>query len=206
DGLRDSADLTQEEIDAIADSTEALHDASEAARQLEEILSRYDLIGFHSLVAELRNVKQKLKDATSVEDVERLQRAFVNLRQEGLEHIAGSAQLAIRSMQSMVEEGSSAYRAMEIAHSALNVVMAIGAVLNQGKGDPYTALSRVPAMAAAVAQLGVTITGSFGGASGAAEQRANQGTGSVLGDADAKSESIARATEITANATRELVG
>src|SRR5690606_37862013 len=47
DGLRDSADLTQEEIDAIANSTEALHDASEAARQLEEILSRYDRIGFH---------------------------------------------------------------------------------------------------------------------------------------------------------------
>lgn len=77
---------------------------------------------------------------------------------------------------------------------------AVGAVANQGNGDPYTAFARIAAMAAIMAGLGL-MSGGGGGASSApnpnsaAERQKRQGTGTVLGDDQAKSESIANALE-----------
>ena len=72
----------------------------------------------------------------------------------------------------------------------------IAAVANQGSGDPYTAFGRMAAMAAIVASLGLLV-GGFGGKSKEtvsydyyAAMARNEGKGSVLGDADAVSESI----------------
>src|SRR5690606_10894226 len=136
-------------------------------------------------------------------------RAQGNLRQETLSYATDAIGQGISSLQSMAGEGTKAYKALETAQLALNVVTAIGAVLNQGKGDPYTAFARMAAMAAAVAALvgNIAFSGGGGPSSSSAEFRQeNQGTGSVLGDAAAKSESIANAIEITADATSELVG
>lgn len=95
------------------------------------------------------------------------------------------------------------------------IAKASEAIMTQAaKGDPYSAFARMAMMAAAIAPLlsavGAAIP-AFGGGSGvsttsAAYRQEHQGTGTVLGDASAKSESIARAVEITADATRELVG
>ena len=79
---------------------------------------------------------------------------------------------------------------------ALASARAVGAVANQGGGDPYTAFARIAAMIGIMAGIGLMVGG--GGSSSAptvsmdafAAQKANDGTGSVLGDPGAKSESI----------------
>jgi hypothetical protein len=121
--------------------------------------------------------------------------------------IAGTA---ISGIQSAVDEGSDAYRNLQFMIDAANVVAAVGAVLNQAQGDPYTAWARMAAMAGVVASLGYAVGNIAGSQSGfddtAANRQALQGTGTVFGDLEAKSESIIKATEITADATSELVG
>ncbi len=74
-------------------------------------------------------------------------------------------------------------------------------VATQAKGEPYTAWARMAMMAAAMAALGFAVGG--GGGSGgppremtAAYRQERQGTGTVLGDESAKSESITRSLEI----------
>lgn len=207
-GLRETADLLPDEVDAVQGMAGSLYDTTEAANALEEILSRFDGIGFGGLTSEIAQVKAALEEATDPAIIERLQRALGGLRQQGLESMVGASQQVLRSMQSMAKEGSSAYKAMEVASQALNVVLAIGAILNQGKGNPYTAFARMAAMAVAVAGLVGSIAANFGGGwtDTAAQRQETQGTGTVLGDADAKSESISRAIEITADATTALVG
>jgi hypothetical protein len=75
---------------------------------------------------------------------------------------------------------------------------AVAAVANQGNGDPYTAFFRIGAMIAIMAALGLAVGG--GGASSAppiSEQRQKtQGTGTVLGDEAAKSESLSKSLEL----------
>lgn len=103
---------------------------------------------------------------------------------------------------------SDAYKKLTVAIQAANVVKGVAAVLKQlSEGDVYSALPRAAAVAAAVSSLGVAIGNlSSGFGNIAAERQDAQGTGTVMGDAEAKSESIAKATEITAKATSELVG
>ena len=139
------------------------------------------------------------------------QKALAGMKQQllgiKLEGAANNVATGLKSLQSLAKEGSKDYEAMQVAIDAANVAAAIGAILNQGMGDPYTAFARMAAMAVAVATL-VGDMASFGDRhpDTAAERQASQGTGSVLGDATAKSDSIAKATDITANATQKLVG
>lgn len=63
---------------------------------------------------------------------------------------------------------------------------AILGIANQAGGDPYSAFPRIAAMTALMAGLGLLVSG--GGGGGAAPT--NDGTGTVLGDPDAKSASI----------------
>ncbi|NBV16772.1 phage tail length tape measure family protein [Janthinobacterium sp.] len=106
--------------------------------------------------------------------------------------------------QGFFSEGSKGYQAMaaasQVMHAAevaLTVVKGINAVLTQGEGDPYSAFARMAAMAAIVAGLGVAIGGVSGGSDTTAKDRqAATGTGTVLGDSSAKSESIAHSLAI----------
>lgn len=141
------------------------------------------------------------------ERIKQLTKTVGELRQQQLLFATDAIGQGISSLKSMATEGSKAYKALEVAQQATNLVAAIGAVVNQGSGDPYTAFARMAAMAAAVASLGFSIGNMAGSFSDTAAQRqASQGTGSVLGDSEAKSESILNATEITASATTQLVG
>lgn len=119
------------------------------------------------------------------------------------ESMTNGAQDALSAMSGMFESGSKDAQKLAIAMQALNLVQAVGAVLNQGKGDPYTAFGRMAAMAAMVASLGVSI-GNLGGdfQDESQQNQASQGL-NVWGE---KSESILEATEITAGATEKLVG
>jgi len=83
---------------------------------------------------------------------------------------------------------------------------AVAGVANQAGGDQYTAFARMAVMAAAMAALGFAV-GGFGGGKDttAIDRQKATGTGSVLGDAAAKSESIAKAIELSAaNSNIEL--
>lgn len=114
------------------------------------------------------------------------------------------------------------FRAFQLASDLVKGVSAAAVgVANQAQGDPYTAFPRMAAMAAAMAGLGFA-TGflgkSGGGVNASAEQRQSGAAtgrvitadqldtnsvtlvlGTVLGDSDAKSESIQNALEMIAD-------
>lgn len=98
-----------------------------------------------------------------------------------------------------MEGVSKAFHAIDMAQSAIRMGRAaIEAVLNQAKGDPYTAFARMAAMAAIVGALGYAVGGGFSSNSGgrsAEEVQATQGSGGVFGDDKAKSDSIAKSLE-----------
>lgn len=81
------------------------------------------------------------------------------------------------------------------AQLGFNVAKGTEAVLTQGSGDPYTAFPRMAAMAAAVAALGVAI-GSISGGSTGSFTASNNGTGTVFGDPEAQSASIANSIDL----------
>lgn len=149
-------------------------------------------------------------NAYSPEKIEEMRAALGGLRADMQDYATDQIGQGIAALKSLTAEGTNAYRALEVAQTALNLASAIGAIANQGMGDPYTAWARIAAMAALMGSLvkglGAVRGGLGGGASGAAHRQATQGTGTVLGDADAKSASIARAADITASATSQLVG
>jgi len=85
------------------------------------------------------------------------------------------------------------------ASVAKGTAAAAAGVAGQAAGDPYTAFARMALMAAAMAALGFAVGGGGGGGMSVSQQRqAANGTGSVLGDSSAKSESIAKSLEIIA--------
>ena len=115
-------------------------------------------------------------------------------------------------------ENSAGYKTMEgvakVAHTAqlaINLIemgqLAVKAVLNQAGGDPYTAIPRMAAMAIAVGALGFAVGGGFNKSSGdqasAADRQKTQGTGTVLGDADAKSKALADSLKFVETNTSE---
>lgn len=119
------------------------------------------------------------------------------------ESMTQGASDALSAMSGMFESGSKDAKKLAIAMEALNLVQAVGAVLNQGNGDPYTAFGRMAAMATMVASLGMSIGGLSGGLSDdSADNQANQN----LNSWGEHSESIADSTELVANATEKLVG
>ena len=92
---------------------------------------------------------------------------------------------------------SQVFHAAELAMTMAELVpKAISAVLTQGQGDPYTAFGRMAAMGALVAGLGVAIGGVSGADTTAKDRQKAQGAGSILGDKDAKSESISKSLDL----------
>jgi len=101
-----------------------------------------------------------------------------------------------------------AHKASLIFHAAqltMDIAEAISAatvgVANQAKGDPYTAWFRIAAMGVMMggllSQIGASFNGAGGGSPDLSEAaQETQGTGTILGDSSAKSESIANAFEL----------
>nr|WP_315249324.1 hypothetical protein [uncultured Duganella sp.] len=191
----------------ISDSlTDAFGRAGKAAGQMYQAYAK-------GMADQLRAQKdlaaaKKLSD-DNPEKVDAINRAQLN---GTLAHVKSYADMTAAA-QGFFSEGSKGYRAMHAAsvvlhgaEVALSLVKGVNAVLTQGEGDPYTAFARMAAMAALVAGLGVAIGGVGGGGGASAKDRqAAAGTGSILGDSSAKSESIARAIALTAeNSNIEL--
>lgn len=115
-------------------------------------------------------------------------------------------QSGFAQIHSTMDSGSKEAQKLGQAMQALAVAQGIAAILNQGMGDPYTAIGRMAAMAAAVASLIGSVGFAGSGNTAAADAQATQGAGGVLGDAAAQSESIQKGVDITADATSQLVG
>jgi len=85
------------------------------------------------------------------------------------------------------------------AKMAVAQANAVSGVSNQANGDPYSAFFRMAAMAAIMAGLGLMVGGRGGGGASvdiAKQRQATQGTGTVLGAEDKKSESITKSLEL----------
>lgn len=128
--------------------------------------------------------------------------------------VVGATEQAVRGLQSMTKQGTKQFAELEIAADSLAVTHAILDVLSAGSLPPPAGFVSMAAMAATVipllAQIGQSISFLSGpsdwGSQTAESRQASQGTGTVLGDANAQSESIAKAMDITASATSKLVG
>lgn len=109
---------------------------------------------------------------------------------------------AAGKMFSENSKGRQVLHRMETTFAAIETALALKkaaanaltAITNQGGGDPYSAFARIAAMAALMAGLGV-FSGSTSSGTSATSRQDSQGTGTVLGDSSAKSESIANSLE-----------
>jgi tape measure domain-containing protein len=103
--------------------------------------------------------------------------------------VEGYIQSAIESVKST---------AIQIAQAlGLGEVLAALGIATQAQGEPYTAWARMAVMAGTMAALGLAVHGmsGHGGSSG----NTNQGTGTVLGDENAKSQSIKNSLDALAD-------
>lgn len=188
-----------------------LDNAQSSAAALEDVLSRFgEMTAFEKLSSDIGLVDKALESATEPERIERLKRAQAELNKEMGQRNLGLMQDGISMLQRYAKEGTAAYTALGIAQDIMAYKSAVAAVANQGSGDPYSAFFRIAAMIALMASIGIRVGGGGGGGGPSAQsaevRQASQGTGTVLGDSTAKSESISKAIEITASATSELVG
>jgi phage-related minor tail protein len=140
-------------------------------------------------------------EAEYTRDITRLNRLQAQEQLKGYGDMAGAAAGFFGEQSKgykVLTTVSQVFHAAELAMTLAELVpKGISAVLSQGQGDPYTAFGRMAAMAALVAGLGVAISGGGSGGVNIAKQRQEaQGTGSVLGDSNAKSESIAHSLAI----------
>lgn len=203
-------DAMMEEFNKVGDVINSIF--GKALDDVEEIIEDIDFAsmfdgfaaGLNPAIGALQSFKDELAIISELYEGGYLDKGQKTFYSTGL-----AAEFALSSMSQMAEQGSRAQKKLATAAAAVNTVLAITAILEQGKGDPYTAFARMAAMAALVASLGVQISGSFGGSGGsggAEQQQRTQGTGTVLGDASAKSESINNALETIAKASDKIVG
>jgi hypothetical protein len=126
-------------------------------------------------------------------------KGFFNEKSKGYAIITG-AEKAFRAVEFALSVRSVAQDAVETGTSIANTVArtavsATEAVVNAIKGLPFPLnLAAGAAPVAAIASLGVSVVGGFGGG-GNKLPASNTGTGTVLGDRDAKSDSIRRAID-----------
>lgn len=157
-------------------------------------------------LAKLQEDYTKAKQADNLSDEQRaaLDSAFVTRQVGGYASLAGAAKGFFKEQTEgykALQAAEQVLRAVELASSVARIAAkfaegqaeaAVG-VANQASGDPYTAFPRMAAMAATMAALGFAVAGAFGGGSSAPVS--NKGTGTVLGDPEAASESITKAID-----------
>jgi tape measure domain-containing protein len=201
-----------EELDKFLDPTkaqtfgDALRGAfGKAGDSLAKLTSTLQAYGIKQAEVEKQRANAERLRAAGGSEVEYRERLAKLSKMDVQDRLAGYGDMTAAA-SGFFDEQSRGYKALQAAsqvfHAAeLAMTLAelipkgISAVLNQGNGDPYSAFARMAAMAAIVTGLGVAIGGGARGSGGvsAADAQKAQGTGSVLGDPSAKSESISKA-------------
>lgn len=219
EGVREANQLAREAIQLGLTQEEVDKDLADRLKKLGELRDNAPVVGivqqfgqksdYDQIVENLGRVEEAIKKTNDPKLLEPMMRARERLNAMQEQQNLGLLQQGVSSLQQFAKEGTAAYTALGIAQDLLAYKAAVTAIATQGGGDPYTAFARIAAMIALMASIGIRVAGGGGNkpsAQSAEVRQAQQGTGSILGDATAKSESIAKATEITANATQQLVG
>jgi len=145
------------------------------------------------------NAKKEWENYTKAREAGEKQLA--NLQQQTIGNYIDGVSTMAGAVAAMYDENSNEAKAFNIIAIAGLAAKAATAMLTQGQGDPYTAFARIAAMGALVS--GIVAAGgggafSWGGSGGgAAAPKGTTGTGTVLGDKEATSNSI--------NATHDLL-
>lgn len=194
----------EQKLIELRDEASSQEETERYGKALENLRKEMDELALSS-----ENFGERMGDALRMV-VEALNDDALSFEEKMTKGARGTAELA-NGLRQMGQEGTAAFHALTIATDLQNLSAAVGAIVNQGFGDPYTAFGRMAAMAAAVTSLGFNIGNAFSGG-GMTSEEASQRTreentfGTVLGEAEAASKSIENAVEITADATSELVG
>lgn len=139
--------------------------------------------------------KTKALEQQYTKDTAILNEQNIQAQLSGYANIAGA-------MSSMFNEGSREAASFQLVESGLALATGIRAILTQGSGDPYTAFARMASMAAIVSQMLGNVGIAFGmnttstSSDAFSSMTANDGSGSVLGDTKAQSESISNSLGI----------
>jgi hypothetical protein len=158
--------------------------------------------------AEVEKDKAKILEDANRQRIKMSSEAFYKENEDRQQAFSSMAQ-NFSAMAQLYDEGSKqrqllseASKAATIAEIALqvqkNLMIAVGAVVNQGTGDPYTAFARIAAMVAVVSGV-LSIAGiAFGsGGSGSASIAPSLPASTVLGaEAGTGSESISKSWEL----------
>ena len=192
------ADALQEEIDALNAGAEAWHEYQKAIFQTQEVAK----LGPDATQDQIESIKKLSGELFNAQE------AFGGSADSvaSFGDMLGATIQSLEQVKNLFHEDSKEAESLRAVIQVLNVVLGVQAVIKQlAEGDVYSAIPRAIGVAALIASMGVQ-TGAAGSATTTRTRQEEQGTGSVLGDAEAKSESILKATEITADATSELVG
>lgn len=180
---------------------------------MEDMMEREAELAEQRQNAELAHKSGAMDSETYMKKVSELN------NKETKDRIAGFGQMATVA-KGFFSEQSNGYKMMDglakVSHAIQlgmmikeMAMLAQKAVLNQAGGDPYSAWARMAAMAAAVAALGFAVGGGFSSGPdnsvSAEEMQKRQGSGTVFGDAAAKSESITKAIEQLADNSDETM-
>lgn len=141
------------------------------------------------------------KTLNTAEKAFRTYEAAMAIKNSILKMAAESNVLALREAADKKSVASAVWASAKIVAEKMKegLANAYAAITNQGGGDPYTAFARIAAMTAIMAGLGFAVAG--GGSDGNygkgdGKMTYATGKGTVLGDKDATSESIAKSLSI----------
>ena len=180
--------------------------AVQAEIALNQRMATATLGGYADILSAAKGfVSERSKGYKALQAAEQVFRAFqlataVSNAAKEIALITGVASAKVAGDQIAAQSSIAAAGQEVVAAQVAGQANAVVAVTNQAaKGDPYSAWIRMAAMAAAMAALGFAVSGAGGGSgpnpASAAEMQARQGTGTVLGDAAAKSDSIANSLD-----------
>ncbi|TXI87756.1 MAG: hypothetical protein E6Q40_04460, partial [Cupriavidus sp.] len=197
--LAESLRLTSERADEVADAmSRAFGRVGSAIGDVISILGRY---------GEEQDKIDKLVQAGTYTQAQGAKRS-ADLQMNSLIGITGAA-------KNLFKEHSKGYQAMAAAEKALTILQLARTAVDVAGGAARMFAQLGPfAFPAVAAMLGVMASLGFGGGSGVSSEdytKGNTGTGTVLGDSDAKSDSIKRAIDslkevdtLTNNYAREM--
>lgn len=180
--------------------------AVQAEIALNQRMATATLGGYADILSAAKGfVSERSKGYKALQAAEQVFRAFqlataVSNAAKEIALITGVTSAKVAGDQIAAQSSIAAAGQEVVAAQVAGQANAVVAVTNQAaKGDPYSAWIRMAAMAAAMAALGFAVSGAGGGSgpnpASAAEMQARQGTGTVLGDAAAKSNSIANSLD-----------
>jgi len=182
------------EIMEVSKSLAAMSDASLKSKKAETELNKKYTTEFTKYAGDVEKTKELEQQYTK--DTDLLNKQAINNQILGYANIAGA-------ISGMFQQGSKEAATFQAAQTVLALVEGTRAILTAGTGDPYTAIPRMAAMAIMVKSLlgNIGVSLGMGGSNTTtgdsfSMQKANTGTGSVLGDTSKASDSITKSLSI----------